>query len=110
MISCHTITSSAGAASYHDNAFNAESSINKADNYYLGELADAKWQGKGAALLGMEGKKIDRQEFIDLLDGKIKNPVTGEIQDLKEGGNSNRRLGFDLTVSAPKSVSIVDFI
>jgi len=110
MITSKDIKSSDQAAEYFDQAFNAENIANGADNYYLGEMADMKWQGKGAALLGMEGKQVERQAFIDILDGKVKNLTTGGIQDLTENGHSNRRKGRDLTFSAPKSISIMALV
>jgi conjugative relaxase-like TrwC/TraI family protein len=113
MISVTTITSSAGAASYHDAALAKDGqAIDKgADNYYANESTQLTWQGEGAELLGIQGKEVDRQDFIDFLDGKITNPANGVLQDLSDNSKgAERRLGYDFTVSAPKSVSIVGLV
>lgn len=110
MISMFKIASSADAARYHDSALveGQDASHHKADNYYANETALATWQGDGAKVLGIEGQKIDRDDFIAFLDGKITNPKTGELQDLASNSKGeDRRLGYDLTISAPKSVSVV---
>jgi conjugative relaxase-like TrwC/TraI family protein len=63
------------------------------------------WSGKTAALLGLkEGEIVTREQFSLLLENK--NPSTGE--DLTARTNvKGRRLYFDATVSAPKSVSVM---
>lgn len=107
MINWHSISSSSGAAAYHDKAFTQDGNIQRADNYYLDKQAGATWQGQGARLLGIEGKEVTKEEFVAMLDGKVTNPATGREQDLSVGGNSDRRKGVDLVISAPKSISMV---
>ena len=111
MISMHAIASGSAAAAYHDTAFARDGATNQADNYYVNEQAQAKWQGQGAYILGLEGQTVNTSDFVTLLDGKIQNPNTGEIQDLAANSKgADRRAGMDFTVSAPKSVSIVGLV
>jgi len=108
MFSRATITSSSKAADYYDKAFAQDGNVQSADNYYLNEKAAATWRGKGAEILGIEGKGVERAEFIAMLDGKMPIPGTDRVQDL--GDNSvgeDRRLAYDFTASPPKSVSVV---
>jgi conjugative relaxase-like TrwC/TraI family protein len=110
MITYHAIGSGANAAAYHDKAFSAEGNVRDADNYYMDESAGAKWQGKGARVLGIEGTQVDREDFINFLDGKLLNPETGKTQNLASRGNADRRAGFDLSVAPPKSVSVMALV
>ena len=111
MISFSKISSAAGAAKYHDKAFNEDGSLVQADNYYVNEKAVAVWQGKGAELLGINGKEVNKDQFVAFLSGKMPNPETGQIQNLNDTSNGkDRRLGFDLTVAPSKSVSVVALV
>lgn len=112
MIGVKVLDSSAGAARYHDNALKEDGPVlTKADNYYANERVNLIWQGKGAALLGIEGQEVTREQFVDFLEGRLPHPDTGKIQDLSiNSKGAERRLGYDLTISAPKSVSIVALI
>ncbi len=111
MISAYAIPSGGAAASYHDKAFAQDGASKTADNYYINEAAPATWQGKGAAILGIKNTAVKREDFINFLDGKIKNPANGQIQDLAENSRgTDRRAGWDFTISAPKSVSIVGLV
>ncbi len=69
--------------------------------YYEGGGAPSFWHGKGAEALGLAGA-VDGQELAGLLSGQVGG------QDLSErgGAGAGRRLGVDLTFSAPKSVSL----
>ena len=96
------------AVRYHDKAFSADSKKDGVDNYYANELATATWQGRGAQLLDMKDKPVTREQFAQILSGKIPDPVTGEIQDLSKA--KDRRAGYDFTVAPPKSVSIVGLV
>lgn len=108
MISCKTIQGSTGVATaYYAKAFNEDGPL-KADNYYANEKSGATWQGAGAKLLGIEGKEVSAQDFGAALQGEMRNPVTGEIQNLADNPRGDRRRnGYDFTVAPPKSVSIV---
>ena len=97
MITMHPISSGADAARYHDSALrNDGTKTPGSDNYYVNEKASAVWAGKGAELLGLSGKEVEKQQFIDLLDGKVTNPTTGEIEDLSAatGKKGNRKFYF----------------
>lgn len=110
MISMKEIGSSGGAADYYDKSFNQDG-VRQADTYYIGEKASAVWQGKGAEFLGVEGQVVKREDFVALLEGKLKNPATGEIQDLSNNSKGEaRRLGVDFTVAPSKSVSIIGLV
>ena len=90
--SVSALTSSAQAASYYE-----------ADDYYAGDgLSPSEWQGKGAEELGLSGD-VDRDQFRDLLDGKVADQQLGTTRD----GKLEHRPGWDVTLSAPKSVSIM---
>ncbi len=72
-------------------------------SYYLdaGEPA-GHWRGDGALFLGLEGE-VDDDAFLHLMAGL--DPATGEPLGRAYGENSVR--GFDVTASAPKSVSVL---
>ncbi len=90
--SVSALTSSAQASSYYD-----------ADDYYAeGGLSPSEWQGQGAEALGLSGE-VDREQFRDLLDGKVGDQQLGTFRD----GQLEHRPGWDVTLSAPKSVSIM---
>ena len=90
--SVSALTSSGQAASYYE-----------ADDYYAdGGLSPSEWNGKGAEKLGLSGD-IDRAKFRDLLDGKVAGQQLGTVRD----GALEHRPGWDVTLSAPKSVSIM---
>jgi conjugative relaxase-like TrwC/TraI family protein len=90
--SVSALTSSAQASSYYE-----------ADDYYAeGGLSPSEWHGKGAEELGLSGD-VDRERFRELLDGKVAGQQLGTIRD----GQLEHRPGWDATLSAPKSVSIM---
>ncbi|WP_231639107.1 MobF family relaxase [Sphingomonas profundi] len=90
--SVSALTSSAQASSYYE-----------ADDYYAdGGLSPSEWQGAGAEALSLSGE-VDRDKFRDLLDGKIAGEQLGTFRD----GQLEHRPGWDVTLSAPKSVSIM---
>lgn len=72
------------------------------DDYYLdgGEPA-GKWAGKGALLLGLKGD-VNHLHYHNILNGL--SPSGNE--SLCQSGKSHKP-GWDLTFSAPKSVSVV---
>ncbi len=90
--SVSALTSSAQASSYYE-----------ADDYYAeGGLSPSHWQGQGAEALGLCGE-VDRDQFRALLDGRIGDLQLGAFRD----GALHHRPGWDVTLSAPKSVSIM---
>src|SRR4051794_29105622 len=71
------------------------------DYYFDGSDPDGVWVGSGAAALGVN-RSVKATEFRRLLDGC--HPATGE----RLGRLAAKRVpGFDLTFSAPKSVSVL---
>lgn len=70
------------------------------EDYYA--KSEGQWYGKGAERLGLEGA-IKKEDFQNLRQG---NDLTGN-QIVEPGVNGKHRDGYDLTFSAPKSVSIL---
>lgn len=90
--SVSALTSSAQASSYYE-----------ADDYYSeGGLSPSEWQGAGAEALGLSGE-VDRDQFRALLDGRVGEQQLGTFRD----GQLEHRPGWDVTLSAPKSISIM---
>jgi conjugative relaxase-like TrwC/TraI family protein len=87
------LTSSAQASAYYE-----------VDDYYAGDdLSPSAWQGEGAEVLGLSGD-VERDQFRTLLDGKVGDgQQLGTVRD----GTFQHRPGWDVTMSAPKSVSIM---
>jgi conjugative relaxase-like TrwC/TraI family protein len=75
-----------------------------AEDYYSGEgEAEGYWLGDSADDLGLQGK-VDPDQLVAMLTGA--NPASGEpfgMQHVADGPVP----GFDLTFSAPKSVSLL---
>lgn len=87
-------TSAHGATAY----FNEE--LSRGDYYAeKGELI-GRWQGQGAALLGLDGE-VTREAFAALAGNH--HPESGG--QLTPRQKADRRAGYDFTFSAPKSVS-----
>ncbi len=73
------------------------------DNYYvLGSMGE-RWAGKGAEQLGLQGS-VDKDVFTRLLEGRL--PDGADLSRMQDGSNKHRP-GYDLTFSAPKSVSMM---
>lgn len=90
MLSIQPLESAKGAADYYTAAF----------NYYAGDAQALRWLGKGAERLGLNGV-VDKETMLALLEGKLPD---GQVLQNKKG---EHRPGFDMTFSAPKSVSIL---
>jgi conjugative relaxase-like TrwC/TraI family protein len=87
------IGSSAAASSYYE-----------ADDYYAdGGVSPSEWQGEGAKALGLSGE-VNRETFRAILDGTL--PHGQQLGTMREG-KVEHRPGWDITMSAPKSVSIM---
>lgn len=87
------LSSSAQVASYYE-----------ADDYYAdGGVSPSEWQGDGARQLGLSGE-VDREVFRELLDGRLPD---GQQLGTTRSGKIEHRPGWDVTMSAPKSVSIM---
>ena len=93
MVASVSALSSAGqTASYYE-----------ADDYYAeGGLAPSEWFGEAAGALGLDGE-VDREQFAALLEGRVGDEQLGTTRD----GKVEHRPGWDITLSAPKSVSIM---
>src|SRR5690625_7608479 len=84
------------------NQYAAAHYFSSADDYYAKENP-GQWQGEGAARLGLVGP-VDQAQFSRLLNGQLPN---GErIQTTFDPTDSKKRMGMDMTFSAPKSVSM----
>ncbi|GGI87086.1 conjugative relaxase [Polymorphobacter multimanifer] len=89
------LSNSAQAASYYE-----------ADDYYAeGGESPSSWEGKAAEELGLKGD-VDRDVFRTLLDGNVDGRQLGTMRD----GTREHRPGWDLTLSAPKSVSVMALV
>ena len=62
-----------------------------------------RWHGRGAAALGL-GQRVGKRAFLAILSGRVPGTAIqlGRILD----GERQHRPGWDLTFSAPKSVSL----
>ncbi|MGS0621242.1 MobF family relaxase [Xanthomonas oryzae] len=85
-----------------NNQYAAAHYFSAADDYYAKENP-GEWQGQGAQVLGLTGP-VEQAQLSRLLDGRLPN---GErIQTTFDPTNNKKRMGLDLTFSAPKSVSM----
>jgi conjugative transfer relaxase protein TraI len=78
------------------------------DNYYTRDegIEQSEWWGKGSKSFQLSGQ-VDEQQFVALLRGKLPNgEQLGKVVD----GEMKHRPGWDLTFSAPKSVSIMAYV
>ncbi len=80
------------------------------DNYYFKDSPDAKaqsqWYGKGANELGLSGQ-VEPEQFERVLGGELPN---GVVLGKRIDGERRHRPGYDLTFSAPKSVSLLALV
>lgn len=90
MLSIEPLKSARGAADYYTAAF----------NYYAGDASAMTWLGQGASYLQLNGN-VDKDAMLALLKGELPNGQ--RLQNLK----GEHRPGFDMTFSAPKSLSIL---
>ena len=89
-------TSAEGAKEYFTQ------SLTRSDYYIDGQETVGRWGGKAAEPLGLSGE-VDAKSYFALCDNL--DPNTGE--QLTPRNKDNRRVGFDFTFSAPKSVSVL---
>ena len=94
MISVAAVGSASDAAGYYAR-----------DNYYTADQAEgaSAWAGEGAAELGLSGP-VDAYRLEKVLAGELPN---GVVLDAKRG---EHRAGWDITMSVPKSVSILAMV
>jgi conjugative relaxase-like TrwC/TraI family protein len=75
-----------------------------AEDYYSGRgETEGQWIGTAATEFALYGK-VEPDQLTAMLTGR--NPVTGESLGLKSAPGREPVPGFDLTFSAPKSVSL----
>ncbi|MGS0724772.1 MobF family relaxase [Shewanella sp. 0m-11] len=72
------------------------------EDYYLdGGEPNGEWAGVGARLIGLSGT-VETEEYLNIMKG---NTPDGQYA-LRQQSSLKQRAGWDLTFSAPKSVSI----
>ena len=98
MMSLSAVRSAGAAAAYYS----------EVDDYYKeGDHAPTQWQGRGAEALGLHGN-VQTRDATALLDGRLPN---GEVLGRNgAGGEREHRAGWDVTFSAPKSVSVAALV
>ncbi|BBQ03489.1 hypothetical protein BSFA1_86170 (plasmid) [Burkholderia sp. SFA1] len=74
-----------------------------ADDYYAKDGSAMQWHGNGAEVLGLTGP-VEQTRFAELLDGRIDEHT--QLRRTKASEARKERLGYDLTFSAPKGVSL----
>ncbi|MDR5826271.1 MobF family relaxase [Caballeronia sp. LP006] len=74
-----------------------------ADDYYAKDGSAMQWHGKGAEALGLAGA-VEQSRFAELLNGRINERT--QLRRTKPSEARKERLGYDLTFSAPKGVSL----
>jgi conjugative relaxase-like TrwC/TraI family protein len=96
MLTAATLSSAGAAAGYFPK-----------DNYYT-SAADtpSAWWGKGAEALGLSGP-VDAKEFEAVLSGRLPD---GTELGTTRNGEWQHKPGWDLTWSAPKSVSVMALV
>jgi conjugative relaxase-like TrwC/TraI family protein len=80
----------------------ADTEKSGAAEYYKGEDVPSSWSGRGAEMQGLRGD-VREEDLHAQLAGRVVD--SGGARDM-HAENPRRTEGFDLTVSAPKSVSI----
>jgi conjugative relaxase-like TrwC/TraI family protein len=96
VLSIASVGSSGAASSYYTK-----------DNYYTTDAAQESslWVGEGAEKAGLSGE-VGIEAFKAILDGQMPDNTT-----LGTGGKEgNRAVGFDMTFSAPKTLSMLAYV
>lgn len=78
--------------------------LSRNDYYTTEEIHPGQWIGLGAERLGLSAE-VGGGQFEALCENK--QPQTGERLTLRQNEKDNRRVFYDFTCSAPKSVSIM---
>lgn len=109
MLSISPLKSASGAAKYYLGEENPKDipdvTLEKedGDNYYLKEADQPEttfWHGKLAEEVNLAGKPVEKETLESVLSGHLG-------QETIKGKRANHKSGFDLTFSAPKSISIL---
>jgi conjugative relaxase-like TrwC/TraI family protein len=74
------------------------------DYYAAGEIRPGQWIGEGAERLGLKNV-VTREQFQALCENQ--NPETSERLTQRQQKEDKRRVFYDFTCSAPKSVSVL---
>lgn len=93
MMSIGSVKSAGSAGNYYTDK----------DNYYVIGSMGERWAGEGAKALGLSGS-VDVKTFTRVLEGKL--PDGSDLSRTQDGTNKHRP-GYDLTFSAPKSISVM---
>jgi len=92
----------------HKNLADAESYFDEHlaqnDYYAAGEIRPGQWIGTGAERLGLK-EVVTREQFHALCENQ--NPNDGERLTQRSQKEGQRRVFYDFTCSAPKSVSVL---
>jgi len=99
MMTPFAIRSANHAANYYEQSEHA-------DYYAEDDSCPSSWEGKGAELLGIQGQAVDKGRFKRYLEGYIAGQELGTMKN----GERIHKPAFDLTISSPKSVSIVALV
>ena len=76
------------------------------DNYYASGSLDSRWMGAGAEQLGLNGA-VQNVDMDEVRQGKL--PDGTDLSRMVDGVNRHRA-GYDLTFSAPKSISVMALV
>lgn len=76
------------------------------DNYYASGSLESRWLGDGAEKLGLKGE-VANADMDAIRQGKL--PDGTDLSRMVNGVNKHRS-GYDLTFSAPKSVSVMALV
>ena len=76
------------------------------DNYYASGSLESRWMGEGAEKLGLKGE-VASADMDAIRQGKL--PDGSDLSRMVNGVNKHRS-GYDLTFSAPKSVSVMALV
>ncbi|MDM2857147.1 conjugative transfer relaxase/helicase TraI [Citrobacter sp. Cpo071] len=76
------------------------------DNYYASGSLESRWMGEGAAQLGLKGE-VANADMDAVRQGRL--PDGSDLSRMVDGVNKHRS-GYDLTFSAPKSVSVMALV
>lgn len=95
MMSISQVSSAGAAGSYY-----------QSDNYYAkdGEDGQGTWYGQASENLELKGKAVTPEEFEKILTGEMPN---GQKLYRVVDGEKKHIAGYDITFSAPKSVSLM---
>jgi conjugative relaxase-like TrwC/TraI family protein len=94
----------------------AQRHLQQSDYYDQNRTVEGKWHGRGAELLGLKGE-VTSEDFEAVRQGL--DPQTGEFLRQRHGADriasngeeqSKARSLYDMTFSAPKSVSVMAIV